>query len=405
MNDNLNFESLGIKFSLSLINKTIEKYFKDNKINNKELINENNDNNNNIKIIKINKAFESFIKKGKGKIYFEFKYKNFLKLILYNISYKESIKMKIENFTDKIEILNKVLENISIILLIDFSNKKKHNNIQNYIKILLLFTSNNILKIETFFRILDIFLKTIIYQIEDINNKKLYKFFKLKNEPLLFINDIIEGIINYPIILKNNKFIEEFFSLFNNFFIIAKDKNIFIEKGIEWLKLFESKEININFSKLEEQLQNDYIEKIINFLINIYKNHIPLDFYNEIFKKSAIDLVYYLNILKFLQKLFENESNSLNDEFEFKNGVYLLGNKKSYASNIKKPSQFSLVFSFKIKEIKKEEEILIFKFFHSSYKGKDNIISIIINKDKNLALLINKECIWDTNIIIEPNKF
>ena len=405
MNDNLNFESLGIKFSLSLINKTIEKYFKDNKINNKELINENNDNNNNIKIIKISKAFESFFKKGKGKIYFEFKYKNFLKLFLYNITYKESIKMKIENFIDKIAILNKVLENISVILLIDFINKKKHNNIQNYIKILLLFTSNKILKIETFFRILDIFLKTIIYQIEDINNKKLYKFFKLKNEPLLFINDIIEGIINYPIILKNNKFIEEFFSLFNNFFIIAKDKNIFIEKGIEWLKLFESKEININFSKLEEQLQNDYIEKIINFLINIYKNHIPLDFYNEIFKKSAIDLVYYLNILKFLQKLFENESNSLNDEFEFKNGVYLLGNKKSYASNIKKPSQFSLVFSFKIKEIKKEEEILIFKFFHSSYKGKDNIISIIINKDKNLVLLINKECIWDTNIIIEPNKF
>ena len=74
MNDNLNFESLGIKFSLSLINKTIEKYFKDNKINNKELINENNDNNNNIKIIKINKAFESFFKKGKGKIYFKIKY-------------------------------------------------------------------------------------------------------------------------------------------------------------------------------------------------------------------------------------------------------------------------------------------------------------------------------------------
>ena len=403
MNDNLNFEKFQVKLSSSLINKIIEKFFKEN-TNSNEIINKNKDNKNFINIIKINKSLESFLKKGKGKMYFQSKYEKFLQLFLYNITHNKSIKMRSKIFIDKIEIINKVLVNISIILLIDFINKKKHNNIQNYLKILLLFLSNKILKLGNFFKILDIFLQTILYLIDDINCKFLYKYFKLKNEPLLFINDIIEGIFNYPIVLKDNKFIDKFITLFKNFFIIAKNKNIFIEKGIEWLKLFESREININFSKFEEQLQNDSIDKIINFLINIYKNHIPLDFYNEIFKKSAIDLVYYLNILKFLQKLYENENNSLNNEFKLKNGIYLLGNKKSYSTNIIKPSHFSLIFSFKVKELKKEEEILIFKFFHSSYKGKNNIISIIINKEKKLVLLINKECKWETNIIIEPNK-
>ena len=72
-----------------------------------------------------------------------------------------------------------------------------------------------------------------------------------------------------------------------------------------------------------------------------------------------------------------------------------------------KPNQFSLIFSFKIKEIKSHENILILKFFYSNsnYKKEENIISIIINKEKNLEFLINKDFKCNTNIKIEENIF
>ena len=101
--------------------------------------------------------------------------------------------------------INESIVILSNIFLLDLINNNNHNFIQKYIKILLLLIMNKILKTKNFYLILDIFLKTVINRINNINIKKLYKYLKLNEEPLLFINDIIEGIINLPLdILSNN---------------------------------------------------------------------------------------------------------------------------------------------------------------------------------------------------------
>ena len=83
-----------------------------------------------------------------------------------------------------------------------------------------------------------------------------------------------------------DNFLQHFTKLFNNFFLLAKKNNIIIEKGIEWLKFFQSKEISINLQLLKIKNEINYNDKINDFVINIYKNHIPSNFYNEIYKKS-----------------------------------------------------------------------------------------------------------------------
>ena len=389
--------------SITLINQTIEELYKEN-------INKNNNQENNDKlsliIVKVNETLFSLYKKGKGKP-FKFKIIKYFKFLETIINNNKRLSMKKHNNVEKDIIVNRSIVNISIILLLDFVNNKKHNFIQKYIKILLVLIINKILKNEYFYLILDIFLKTILYRIDSLNLKTPYKFYKLKNEPLLFINDIIEGIINFPFdILKDDIFVELFTKSFNNFFLLAKRKNIIIEKGVEWLKLLENKEFNLDSQTLKEKEKTIVSDKIIDFLINIYKNNIPINFFGEIYKKSCIDLIYYLNILKLIQKLFEKDYNSFNNEnFIIRKGIYLLGNKKYYKNININVNQFSLIFSFKIKKIKKEEDSSFFKLFYLNIKGKTNVITTLINKDQNLVIAINKDAIWNTKIQLEQNKF
>ena len=55
----------------------------------------------------------------------------------------------------------------------------------------------------------------------------------------------------------------------------------------------------------------------------MYRKQVPQYFYNEIFKSSAIDLPYYLNVIKFLKKLYKEENNFQKDNgFKIKNGIY-----------------------------------------------------------------------------------
>ena len=70
-------------------------------------------------------------------------------------------------------------------------------------------------------------------------------------------------------------------------------------------------------------------------------------------------------------------------------------------NNIKiNTNQFSLIFSFKIKEIKDEEDIIIINLI----KEKTSLFQIIINKQKNLVVS-SKEAKLNTNIIIEKEIF
>ena len=404
--ESMDFENLQEKISLSLLNQTIENYYKD-KLNKKEEKDDNIniENQNYLKITKINNSFESLYYRGKGKIKFNIFTKKIFHLIKKNTN-DNRINMRNNKNIEKGEIINKAIVRISIIILKDYFNNRMHKQIQEYIKILFLFISNNILKIESFILILDILLNAILNILNNINNNQIYKYFKIKNEPLIFINDIIEGIIFYSFyIIDDSKIYEKMISIFNNFLLLAKKKNILIEKGIEWLKLLESKEININLKSIEIKKENNILNNINDFLINIYKKHIPINFYNEIYKKSVIDLEFYLNILKFLQKLYEKEEQILNCEgIKIKNGIYLLGNKKFYKNININSNQFSLIFSFKAYEIQKKKDITILKFFIIT-QGKKNIFDILINKEQNLVININKDSLWNSNIIIKSNKF
>ena len=186
---------------ISLINKTIDKLSEEN-------INNNNENYNDDKIdlivFKISEKMFSLYKKQKEK-QFMFGILKLSKFLEKNKNYNKVFKMQNYNEIVKETKINESIVILSNIFLLDLINNNNHNFIQKYIKILLLLIMNKILKTKNFYLILDIFLKTVINRINNINIKKLYKYLKLNEEPLLFINDIIEGIINLPLdILSNN---------------------------------------------------------------------------------------------------------------------------------------------------------------------------------------------------------
>ena len=375
--------SLKIEITNTLINKNIENILEEFK---------NAKNNNNITHTpktKLNESIDNLYQRGKGKKYFEIKFLKIFHLIQKLIMNKNIVKTRKINNSEKEILKNKSITSISIIILKDYINKEKHKLAQNYIQMLLFFISNDILKIDNFIFIIDVLLKSIV-------NKKNSQLYQYNNEVLLFINDIIETIINYDFDLRNNtNFIEKLINMFNNIYVTAKNQNIFIKKDI-FLKLYENKEItNESYSESEEIP----LDKLNNFLVNLYKNHIPKNFYNEIFRKSAIDFPYYLNTLQLNKMLFKAE-NELKDNkvFNITNGIYFYGFQLVYENLNFTANDFSLIFSFKINEYKNEEEIILFNITHF---GNNSIIRIIINNDKNLIIAFNKKSILTTNIIIE----
>ena len=364
------------------------------------IYNENTKNNiqNNIKckIPIVNKKLESFYQKIKNKKYFTAKFQKF-----FNLSLNTRKRMKKSNDNTRNGFIETSLIYLSIYILRNYIINKRHNNVQEYLKVLLFFICSDILKIEKFFFILNLLLKSILHILS--NNNNFYQTYRIDDEPLLFINDIIKAIINYPLdMTKNNKFIKEIIDLFNNFFELAQELNIFIIKDCIWLKLFENKKIDEDNLKIYEDENNNHFEEINNFLIKMYRKQVPQYFYNEIFKSSAIDLPYYLNAIKFLKKLYKEENNFQKDNgFKIKNGIYIVGNtliKENISFNT---NEFSLVLSFKITKMKKGEEISVFNLIK---KDKTNIIKVLINKDSNLVIA-NNEDKWNTKILINENKF
>ena len=367
------------------IDKIIEEYKneKDGKINNS--------------FPKVNKKMESLYQKMNIK-YFKIK---FIKII--KLSRIKEIKFKKVNNNELIKTIEESINHLSIYMIKDYINNYKHKYIQEYIKMLLSFISSELLKIENFILILDIFLKSILDILYNINVDSGLKIYQYKDEYLLtFINDIILAIINYPIDLTSNpKFNNELIKLFNNFFEQAKQQNIFIEKDSLWLQLFQNKSTQI----CNDETENGPLNRLINFLIKMYKNHIPQFFYNEIFKNSTIDFPYYLISMKFLKKLFISENALKIDRgFKIKNGIYFFGNIliKENINFEEKLNELSLVLSFKINKIINDEEISIFNLLEKD--AKTSIISVLINKEKNLVIKTNKND-WNTKIIIYKEKF
>ena len=391
MNKNLNRRNSQKKeITISTINNIIHKI-------SEEYISKNTDIINNKQLTKISESIDNLYLKSKGKIYIDIKLQKFLQLLQKNKQYK-TIKMNKINDSEKEYLINNAITSISIILLKDYINKQRHNYVQSYLKSLLFFIYNNILKIDNFIFIIDVLLKTIIYFL----NKNNFQIFQFRNEPLLFINDIIESIANNNIdIRNNNKFIEKLINMFNNNFLYSKSHNIFIEKKEIFLKLLENREIDQNYFNNSE---NNPLNKLNFFLVDIFKNHISKKFFYEIFKRSAIDLPYYLNILQFIKMLFKSENElKVNKDFKIRNGINFFGNTLDYKNLNFNTKDFSLIFSFKIDKIegKKDTDIILFNL---TKLGKSSIIRILINKENNLLIKFNNESECNTNIIIEKEK-
>ena len=374
----------------------IEKYFTGQLETSSNINNEIKENIFNL--IKIIEYYESFYKIQKIKKFFDVKYKRIIELI----KSKKQLKMKKNSSNDKK--INKSIICISIIMLKIYVNNNKHDYIKEYIMMLLFLIKNDILNLDNFMFIIKIILLSILDLLSNINGKNFQKY-SLKNDYLLFINDIVETIINNSFDMKNDiKFISELFKLFNHFFELAKKENIFIENDELWLKLLEDNNIIVNNLIEKRERDNTSLKQIQLFLLDIYTKNIPKNFYDEIYKKSSIDLYYYINILDFLNVLFklDNEFNT-NIGFNIKSGIIFYGNTLFYKNiNINSETEeFSFIFSFKINEIRNNEDIIIFNL---TQIRKNSSIRIIIDNNQNLIIVFNKDNKCNTNIVIDKGK-
>jgi hypothetical protein len=130
----------------------------------------------------------------------------------------------------------------------------------------------------------------------------MYSFIK---NPLYFINDLFEALINIPKELINNdihiKLIDDLITILDENLFISRF-NLELNKLQIWFKLLNNKIINI-----EDKYSLIY-PKIVSFLVKIYKyNFQNLYYFQNIYEKSAISFDYFMNSLDFLWALFKEE--------------------------------------------------------------------------------------------------
>ena len=303
--------------------------------------------------------------------------------------------IKKEYNENKIMLLNnKIIFTISICLLRININKCNHHKIRKYLNALLILYINSKISINIYFFILEIILISILETLINKSEKK-YKIFEINNGPLLFIKDIIETIINSPfIIMNNNIFVENLINLFNKLFERAEQLKIIIKEDELWLKLLENNSIKESFDYYNDKSFQNSLKMIINFLKEIYKNNIPKKLYNEIYKKSSIDFIYYMNALNMLKEFIQEE----NKHIKAGKSVYLLENfyykeGLSFSSN-----EFSIIFSFQLIHI--DADVTILNIINKVKK----IFSLSIKKD-NLNIEIHNDFKWNTNIKINKKIF
>ena len=373
------------QITISLIKQIINKYILENNIFKTEI----NDNS------KTLEKLDYFLQKNLIPKYILLKFNKYLKTInnIKNMLEKENVESK------EIILKNKSVFTMSICFLRININKSNHLRIKKYLKALLLFYICGEITINNFCFILEIILLSII-EILKKRTKKLYQIFEINNEPLLlFIKDIIDTIITFPIILmKNNIFIQNIINLFKNFFENAEKGNIIIKEDELWLKLLENNSMEISFELYKDGSYQNNINNIIIFLKNIYKNSIPKKLYNEIYKRSTIDFAYYINILTMLKE-FIKEDNIKQNKVKADKGVYLLGNYYLNEHVIFSSNEFSVILSFQL--INTSNNIV--SVFSLLQKGK-NIFRILIQNNL-LNIEINNDLKWNTDIKIDKKIF
>ena len=215
-----------IPLSITSIKEIIKKYLSENNKYNTEINN----------IIKTIEKLDNLLQKHLIPKYC------LLKLNKYLIFINKNKHVIEKEYTDneKIIIRDKCIFIISICFIRININKGNHFKIKNYLKSLLIFYIKGNISINNLFFILEIILLSIIESLKK-NNIQQYQIFDINNKQLLFIKDIIETIINFPILLVNNNiFIESLINLFNKFFEYIDKSNIFLKEDELWLKLLEN---------------------------------------------------------------------------------------------------------------------------------------------------------------------
>jgi hypothetical protein len=243
---------------------------------------------------KLNNKFDEFYKKFNKRNEYSYIYnrdniiiKNFTQLKR-NINY---INKYFYRNTRKIKLINKrqdisILIN-SLFIFKKYINENNHIFIKIYIKLLILLQYTDIISLNTFKLIVEVYINIF-------NDKNL-----IKNHFLKFIDDLIEGVIQFPYEIKNedNNIFKSIISLLDEYYIKNSDMKMEIKDLDIWQKLLGSKMALNNVNK----------NILSNFLINIYKNNININFLFELYKQSIINLDYYLNSIKFLSELFKKE--------------------------------------------------------------------------------------------------
>ena len=225
-----------------------------------------------------------------------------------------------------------------------------------------------------------------------------------------YINDLIEGIIQFPYKINeddNNNIFNFIINLFEEYFVKNLDMKMKINKSYIWQKLLRNKMISNNEEKQGMKL-------LTKFLVNIYKYNIDINFlFDNIYKYSATDLNYYINSLHFLSELFKTEEKRKKDftNFHIKCGFYIPKNNPLILENIKfKENEFSLIFSFRIIKSEKnakqgkenEEEIILFNLSNNVHGNV--VIRFIINKNKTVTIIYGNTKWALDKITIRDNK-
>ena len=345
---------------------------------------------------KLNNKFDEFYKKFNKRNEYSYIYNRDNIIIKYFTQFKRNINYINKYFSRnkrKIKLINKrkdisILIN-SLFILKKYINENNHIFIKMYIKILILLQYTDLISLNTFKFIVE-------FYINIFNDTNL-----IKNHFLRFIDDLIEGVIQFPYEIKNedNNIFKSIISLLDEYYIKNSDMKMEIKDLNIWQNLLGSKMALIN-----KNVNKNILSK---FLINIYKNNININFLFELYKQSIINLDYYLNSIKFLSELFKKEEEEKKNYFNFniKSGFYIPINNQLILDKIKfKENEFSIIFSFRLmsKKENKNDNIVIFDLSNSV--NGNNIIKFIILKDNSIKIIYgNKE--WNINKIkISENK-
>ena len=311
---------------------------------------------------------------------------------------------------------------IFILYLKNSINEKKHEFTKKLFLIIIRLTSEKVIPQDFFPLLIEIFLNILIII---INSNQDYKFC-VSDEPFTIINDIIESFVIFSKEIKlniiNNCLIRDIIDIFEEYLITPHYLNINFKSSSIWLKFLE----DYTFSpiKEEEEEENDddidkdkerlnkinikdetIQKKVYSFLINIYLFNMRVEYFqNDIMKKGIINLKYSINTLNYLIHLFKEEEKLQinNTSFKIKSGFYLQKDNFLFLPNIKlKINDFSIIFSFKITDIKDKDSISILNLYNKSSKS---ILHVFLDKNNYLNIKYTDK-IWNTFIKIKENTF